>query len=411
MKLKLLVEQANVKQLLTKLLDDNLVQLNSLYKDNGYTLRIVGGAVRDILRSMEPKDIDLASDATPEESMSMLKSKGIRIIETGLKHGTITAHMDGEDYEITTLRIDVETDGRHAEVEYTKDWEQDAARRDLTFNAMSMDFDGNLYDYHGGNDDLQAGVAKFVGDAATRVQEDYLRILRYFRFQGRLATPKFDEATLDTIKNNASGLVKISGERIWSEMGKILAGNHLSDTMDAMKRTDVLNYIGFGGDVDIKELARVKSNTDDPKLLLASLLPSVERLDVVREKWKFSNPEYNVMKFVIENRNKDITLDQMKYRYVVDLKQNEDKNQFVQLFLYKGDKQSAKELTSWEPPQFPVNGNDVMKSKGIPPGKEVREVLYHLKKYWADSDYTLTKDEMLNSITESWGVIGIEGLN
>ena len=134
-----------------------------------------------------PKDIDLATDATPDEMQKMFDSAGVRHIPTGIEHGTITAVINGEEFEVTTLRADVETDGRRAEVEFVRSWEEDAKRRDLTYNAMSMDFEGNLYDYHGGMDDLQDKVTRFVGDPEERIKEDYLRTLRYFRFQGRLA--------------------------------------------------------------------------------------------------------------------------------------------------------------------------------------------------------------------------------
>ena len=396
MKLKLLAEQVNMKTTLSKILNDDLLRLNTLYKKNGHTLRIVGGAVRDILSNKEPKDIDLASDATPTESMELLKSNDIKVIETGLQHGTIVAHMNGEDYEITTLRIDVETDGRHAEVEYTKDWEQDAARRDLTFNAMSMDFDGNVYDYHGGHDDLKSNTAKFVGDTDARVQEDYLRILRYFRFQGRMDSPKFDTATVEKIAANAAGLNQISGERIWSEMSKILSGKHAVAVINMMSTHDILPYTGMpghGGD-ELKDVSKV---TSDPNLRLAACLSNTSELDELKARWKFSNPEYNVMKFVIENRNKQATLDDMKRRYVLDMKREDNKNLLVKLLEYNGDKRAASALASWEPPKFPVNGMDVMEA-GIPQGQEVRKTLYRLKTMWYDSDFKLSREQLLGEI-------------
>lgn len=155
-----------------------LVELFRLYD---YKLRIAGGAVRDILMGIQPKDLDFATDATPEQMKDMFKQEEIRMInEKGEKHGTITVRInDKENFEITTLRIDVVTDGRHAEVEFTKDWKLDANRRDLTINSMFLDLDGTVLDYFYGYDDLEKKRVVFVGDAAVRIQEDYLRILRY----------------------------------------------------------------------------------------------------------------------------------------------------------------------------------------------------------------------------------------
>jgi tRNA nucleotidyltransferase (CCA-adding enzyme) len=394
MKLKYLAEQiTNRKKDLDQLLDKNLLRLNNLYKKNGYELRIVGGAVRDILMNKTPKDIDLASDATPEESLDILKQNNIRVIETGLQHGTITAHMDGEDYEITTLRIDRETDGRHAKVEYTRDWEKDAERRDLTFNAMSMDFDGNLYDYHGGHEDLKSGTARFVGDTDKRIQEDFLRILRYFRFQGRTDSPHFDEDTLAKIKSNASGLDRISGERIWMEVNKILSGNHTKAILEKMKETNVMDAIGLPNP-NVKEFNKVKNNTNDPLLLMASLINSGEELNSLRDHWKFSNIEYNMMSFIIKHRNKNLTFQDAKRFHIMN---RIDKEHLVGLLRYQGSDDLADKIEKWNPPEFPVNGND-LKSLGISPGPELGKALNDLKSKWVESGYTLTKQDLLNTL-------------
>ena len=154
-----------------------LENLDKIFKKSGYEIRIVGGAVRDILLKKDPKDIDLATDATPKEMMDLLGKAGIKHIPTGIEHGTITAVLNNEPFEITTLRADVDTDGRRATVQYVTSWEEDAKRRDLTYNAMSMDLDGKIYDYFGGMDDLQNKVSKFVGDPEERIKEDYLCLL------------------------------------------------------------------------------------------------------------------------------------------------------------------------------------------------------------------------------------------
>ncbi len=152
--------------------------------------RLVGGCVRDALAGYPVADFDLATPDPPDAVMAALKTAGLRAIPTGLDHGTVTAVVDGRGFEVTTLRRDVATDGRHAQVAWTADWQEDAARRDFTINAMSMAANGTLYDYFGGQADLAAGRVRFVGDAAARVAEDYLRILRFFRFQARYAAER-----------------------------------------------------------------------------------------------------------------------------------------------------------------------------------------------------------------------------
>ena len=216
-----------------------------MFKDNQHEVRIVGGAVRDIALGKTPKDIDFRPDATPTEMMTMLDKAGIKHKPTGLEHGTLTAIIDKEPFEITTLRADKETDGRKADVEFVRSWEEDAKRRDLTYNAMSMDIDGKIYDYNGGMDDLQDKVSKFVGDPAERIREDYLRILRYFRFQAKLDSPKWDENTIKAISDNAGGLRQISVERIWQEMSKLLISTNAQEALTWMVKTGVAKVIGL----------------------------------------------------------------------------------------------------------------------------------------------------------------------
>ena len=221
--------------------------LRNVFQEHGYELRIAGGAVRDFLHpsgKIVPNDVDFATDATPQQMKEMFNEENIRMInvEGGEKHGTITARMlDKENFEVTTLRIDKVTDGRKAEVEFTKDWQIDAERRDLTINSMFLGLDGTLYDYFNGKNDLQRQRIAFVGGADRRIQEDYLRILRYFRFYGRVVCAEAEAnaqnldsntsilrpheiETLNSIKSNSKGLSTVSGERIWSEWKKILSG-------------------------------------------------------------------------------------------------------------------------------------------------------------------------------------------
>ncbi|CAH1249050.1 TRNT1 [Branchiostoma lanceolatum] len=225
-----------------------LNRLSELFAKYDYELRIAGGAVRDILMGIQPQDLDFATTATPQEMKFMFEKEGVRMLNTkGEDHGTITARINNkENFEVTTLRVDVVTDGRHAEVEFTTDWKIDAERRDLTINSMFLGLDGTLYDYFDGWTDLKNRRVAFVGDATRRIQEDYLRILRYFRFYGRIAEMpnQHEESTLEAIRENAGGLGGISGERIWMELKKIVVGNHAAPLMRCMYSLGLPKYIG-----------------------------------------------------------------------------------------------------------------------------------------------------------------------
>ena len=227
-------------------LTSELFTVTKPFQEQGFDIRIVGGAVRDILLGIQPKDVDLGTNATPSEMIALFKQYKVHYIETGLQHGTITAHVNKRDFEVTTLRIDAETDGRHAKVQFTDDWKLDAERRDLTFNAMSLGLDGSLFDYFGGREDLFNHRVRFVGDPMLRIQEDYLRILRYFRFYGRIALEpdNHDQTTLNVIRECSDGLRQISVERIWMEVSKILTGNHTPALFRRMYELNVSQSIG-----------------------------------------------------------------------------------------------------------------------------------------------------------------------
>lgn len=230
-----------------ELLTDELLTVVNAFLGRGHEVRIVGGAVRDILLSRQlPKDIDLSTTAIPDEMIAVFKESGIRYIETGLEHGTLTAHLNGHNFEITTLRIDTQHDGRRAVVEFVNDWKLDAERRDLTINAMSIDFDGNLFDYFGGVEDLKAKHVRFVGDPEKRIKEDYLRILRYFRFYGRISETSNDHAqmTMKIIEKCASGLRNVAVERVWTELSRILTANFAPSLLKQMYELGVAENIG-----------------------------------------------------------------------------------------------------------------------------------------------------------------------
>ena len=207
--------------------------------------------MRDILAGKTPKDVDLSSECTPQDLMILCKRHGVKCIPTGLDHGTVSVRLSrgGELYEVTTLRVDPPNHtGRFADVEWTGDWRQDASRRDLTINAMSMDLHGNLFDYFGGLEDLRAGNIVFVGNANARIQEDYLRILRFFRFHARFNHDNsYCNETIEAIRENAVGLEGISGERKNDELSKLFRTPNGVEEFMKIYEIGVWRFVGLPG--------------------------------------------------------------------------------------------------------------------------------------------------------------------
>lgn len=233
----------------------------------------MGGAVRDMLARRTVSDVDLASPLPPEDVIARLTASGIRAVPTGLDHGTITAVADGRHFEITTLRRDIETDGRHARVAFTDDWREDAARRDFTINAMSMEPDGTIHDCFGGRADLAAGIVRFVGDAETRIREDYLRILRFFRFHARYAAGAPDADAVAAIRALRAGLAQLSAERVWQEIKRILAAPDPRAACRLMAETGVFaTILPEAGDLSRLETLLARGAPADPLLRLAATI-------------------------------------------------------------------------------------------------------------------------------------------
>lgn len=254
--------------------------------------RAVGGAVRDTLAGLPVREVDLATPFTPEVTTARLSAAGFRVIPTGLAHGTVTAVADGMPIEVTTLRRDVATDGRHARVAFDADWQQDAARRDFTINAMSLGADGALFDYFSGRADLAAGRVRFVGDAAARIAEDHLRALRWFRFQARYARGEPDQAALAAIAAAAPTLPGLSAERVWAELKRILEAPDPGLALALMERTGVRAVVLEEG-ADHAALAGLVAAgaPADPLLRLAALLPAAADPDRLAGRLRLSTAE------------------------------------------------------------------------------------------------------------------------
>jgi poly(A) polymerase len=218
-------------------------QLLKALNADGEEARLVGGAVRDSLMGRTVGDIDIATTALPELVISRVNRQGWKAVPTGLEHGTVTAVIDGAPYEITTLRRDVTTDGRHASVAFSRDFAEDAMRRDFTINAMSISMDGLIHDYSSGKDDARLGIIRFMGDAGTRIREDYLRILRFFRFHASHGRGKPDALALIACEQNKAGLRQLSRERIRQELLKLLPAHSAPDVVMLMQISGIWQEI------------------------------------------------------------------------------------------------------------------------------------------------------------------------
>jgi len=390
-----------------------LESLSQLFAANNYEIRIAGGAVRDLLQNKTPADIDLATTATPDQMKKMFTDAGVRMLNTtGEKHGTITARInEKENYEVTTLRIDKVTDGRHAEVEFTTDWVLDANRRDLTINSMFLGMDGSVYDFFKGKEDLEERKVRFVGDAEGRIQEDYLRILRYFRFYGRIAeeASAHEDDTIEAIKQNVEGMQRISGERIWTEWRKILSGRFAGELTAKMVEVGLGPYIGLPTNPNLEELKsvwiRAQKNNIELKspTLLASLLNSQEEVMALHGRLRLSGFERDLCLFIVTHREDKHDPNPLRpYQWLeVDAKSKpKDTRQFIEEVLkYRGDLELLELYRKWEAPRFPVTGHH-LKEHGCPPGKLMSVVMGKLKEKWKQADFEIQLEDLLKAIPE-----------
>lgn len=272
-----------------------LRRLLEAFNDDAAETRIVGGAVRNALLGRPVTEVDCTTTMLPEAIVDRAKAAGFKAVPTGIEHGTITVIVSGEPYEITTLREDVETDGRHAVVHFGRDFALDARRRDFTINALSLGLDGRLYDYTDGLADLADRRVRFIGDAHTRIREDYLRIMRFFRFHAEYAHADPDPEGLVAAGAERQGLAILSKERIRHELLKLLVARRAEDTIRILADHGFLPWI-LGGAAEFGRLSRVASHDkDDPDPIwrLAALAVMVEEdADRLRERLRLSNDEH-----------------------------------------------------------------------------------------------------------------------
>tara|TARA_R110000824_G_scaffold390760_7_gene587723 strand:+ start:27306 stop:28547 length:1242 start_codon:yes stop_codon:yes gene_type:complete len=369
----------------------------------GGAARIVGGAVRNALMREPVSDIDMACALTPEEAMAALEAKGIKVVPTGLAHGTITAVMPSRHFEITTLRVDVKTDGRRAEVAFTGDWLEDAKRRDFTINALYADGDGTVHDPLGtGLADIEARKVRFIGDAATRISEDYLRVLRFFRFHAWYGKGEPDAEGLNACAGARDGLLQLSGERVRDELLKIAAADNAGPAYRQMAAVGILPIVlPEALRLDrFEHLVDVEANqlfTCDAVLRLASML-ELDKAGVadLAARLRLSNRDRDRITAMLTDQTKIVAYlsirEVRKALYLIGVECFKDRV----MLGWAGDRPGHNNFQwramlamadSWQKPEFPLTGQ-MIKAAGVPEGPEIGRVSREVEEWWIDSDFT-----------------------
>ena len=407
-------DKTNFKELISNKEIQELFKSFSSYSSEA-ELRFVGGCIRKIISNEEVDDLDLSTNLKPENVIEILKKNKIRFYETGIEHGTITAIINKKSFEITSLRKDIKTDGRHAEVFYTKDWSEDASRRDFTINAIYSDIDGNLFDPFNGKKDLMDGVVKFIGDPAIRIKEDYLRILRYIRFFLGYSRNKHEKDTIKIIKQNLTGLKHVSKERQLQELKKIILHKNF-DKINSDKLIRELFLLIFP---ELKNIHRINKLDKQTSQILRSkkfefilsllLIDKTDNCDYFIYKYNLSNKERdkisllssvfsedqnrdyftkeNLSKFILKN-GKENLIDILDYKILTTKK---NKSNFIDLKKY---------FVEFEIPVMPVKAKDLIQKFDLKEGKLLGSILKEIEEKWLDNDFKISSNQ-IESIVKS----------
>ena len=367
-------------------------KLSKLYKSFGYQVLFVGGCVRNTILKMPVTDIDLATDAQPEEIIKIAKENNIRFVPTGLAHGTITLIIDNKNYQITTFRTDFDHDGRYAKVEFTESLLLDASRRDLTINALYCNHVGEVIDPLNGLDDIKKQKIKFIGNPNERIKEDNLRILRFFRFQAIYGNKnlEIDSIALEACHNHKSKLAALSKERITSELRKILSAPNPLEVIIKMNETGVLNELfqkvsidSLGAYLKTEEKFKIKINWLG-RLLSLQVTQEEESLKLTRCEFKFLKQT----KSAIENQ-----IHVLEFSYYNGV-ENGKIYSILQNFRHNIilSKNLLNQINSLATKKFPITAKDLMPEIR---GKKLGEALRSLEDRWIKSNFTLSKKDLL----------------
>ena len=378
-------------------------------------VRFVGGCVRKALCGDEIDDLDLATSLEPIEAKKRLAKEDVKVIDTGISHGTITAILNDKKFEITTLRKDISTDGRHAEVEFTSNWEKDASRRDFTINAIYSDLEGRIFDPLNGVLDLQNGIIKFIGSPEERIKEDYLRILRYFRFFIQYSKTEHDQDVIKSIRKSINGLNKISNERIFDELRKILRIENLYSLFSNNESKEIiLNVFPQFKYYERLEIFNSLSNKlrceyDNYLILALIIMDESNDYEYFCHKYKVSNNIKNRFKNIalnfndIKNKKFYLNLNIRKFIYF------SDKNSTLDLLLFsicannKRENFDIEKLINYvktcKVPKFPISG-EYLKEHGYKTGEALGKKLKELEEEWIKNNFVIDKKIFKKSLSK-----------
>jgi tRNA nucleotidyltransferase/poly(A) polymerase len=390
----------------------SLINKNS----NDNEVRFVGGCVRKAINNEEIDDIDLATSLEPNEVKKIFNNNNIRVIETGIDHGTLTLMLNNKKFEITTLRRDIVTDGRHANVKYTTNWEQDALRRDFTINAIYADINGNIFDPQKGILDLESGKIKFIGTPKERIKEDYLRILRYFRFFISYSQFGHDKEIIHTIKQNINGLNKISNERIFDEVKKILSLQNIYKLFFDKQSREI--FINIFPQFKFYERLKILENLDKKirnrynySLILALLIiDQTDNYEFFCYKYKVSNKLKDKFKNIsknyenLKNKNFYSTHNIKKLIYFLNKERVIDLLLFSTCVTKNINSDNLESLidfvNKYQIPKFPISG-DYLKNLGYKSGYELGKKLNKIENEWIENNFTLDKKNLEKSLIKN----------
>ena len=383
----------------------------------GFAARAVGGAVRNALLDHPVADVDIATSAPPEDVMRLVESAGLKAIGTGLKHGTVTVISGHAPYEVTTLREDVETFGRHAKVSFTADWSADARRRDFTINALYCDADGTIYDPLGGYADIPTRRVRFIGNASARIQEDYLRILRFFRMSAVYAVGPLDTEGLSASVRARAGLEHLSRERVRQELLRLLAAPRAAEVVETMQDYGLLTAVlpVAPRTAIMRRLTDIEATLPlpaDPMLRLAALAVEViEDAQRLFERLRLSTAEYQTLAAAAAQSPRALqpgmnpeTAKAWLYRLGPEQMRKHVMLNWARAFIPAQDA-TARALVSlpdrWTAPRFPLSGADII-AAGVPAGPELGQILREMEDWWIaagfPSDHEVIKAELKRRI-------------
>ena len=385
---------------------------NIFSKEQAGSIFLVGGCVRDALMGIEVTDFDFAISYEPLKVIEILKLNEIKYLDMGIKFGTVTAILNGSKYEITTFRKDIVTDGRHAEVEFTKELEIDASRRDFTVNSLYADKDGKIYDFFNGQEDLKNNQLKFIGDPKQRIKEDYLRIMRFFRFLTSYSNQTLDEKLIAIFKDESHNLSIISKERIWSEFKEILRSKNPVNTLQVMNKVSIFSNIirnieisdGILNLIEIEAKIKMQNNYIlRLSLLLNNDLKNIEdflndfplTVNDAKELTELGKLNQKIVSYLSMKEVRSMLYrmgsDNFKNQIILNwAKDINNKNEVNWRSLYEVS-------NSWEKPDFSIKADEVLRM-GIEKGPLVGKILDELEEWWIDNDFINDKFSMIERL-------------